>query len=106
MDIWRALQRIGELRSKRKTVHCLFLDFKSAYNTVPHSLLYEKLEKVFDNEEVSLVKAILSRLKVTLGKEECRPNIGVPQGSVISPPLFNIYAASLLECLEFKGWGN
>ena len=90
VNIWRALRRINELRDKRKRIYCLFLDFSSAYNTVPHSLLFEKLRTVLLPEEVQLIQAIYSRTVICLGKEEFRPNVGVAQGSVISPSLFNI----------------
>jgi len=103
-NVWRALKRINELRERNLYVYCLFLDFKSAFNTVPHNLLYDKLENVLDIEEINLLKALCSRLKITLRKESFLPNVGVPQGSVISPSLFNIYAASFLEILELNGW--
>jgi len=105
VNIWRALKRIQDLRDKRKYVYCLFLDFKSAYNTVPHCKLYEKLQHVLRSDEIDLLKAIYSRMWITLGKERFQPNVGVAQGSVISPALFDIYAASLLEKMEAHGWG-
>ena len=55
-------------------------------------------------EEVQLIQAIYSRTVICLGKEEFRPNVGVAQGSVISPSLFNIYAESLLKELQLSGW--
>ena len=104
VNIWRVLTRIKELRDRKKHVYCLFLDFSSAYNTVPHSLLFEKLKSILSTEEVQLIQAVYSRTKICLGDEELLPNVGVAQGSVISPSLFNVYAESLLEDLEMKGW--
>jgi len=105
VNIWRAVKRIEELRDRRKHVYCLFLDFKSAYNTVPHSLLFDKLRGILSTEEIELLRAIYSRMSINIGCESFQPNVGVPQGSVISPSLFNIYAASFLERLEENGWG-
>ena len=83
-------------------MHGLFLDFSTAYNTVLHSRLYERLEKVLDKDEVNLIKAIYSRTRIRLGNEAFCPNIGVAQGSTISPALFNIYCEDLYRLLEDK----
>jgi len=53
---------------------------------------------------VQLIKAIYSRLTIELGEESFQPNVGVAQGSLISPYLFNIYSEGLLEDLEKEGW--
>jgi len=39
-----------------------------------------------------------------MGKEELRANVGVAQGSMISPALFDIYAESMIEKLIQAGW--
>ena len=43
-------------------------------------------------------------MKIKLGKEEFKPNIGVAQGSVISPSLFKIYSEDLLYQIEEKAF--
>jgi len=87
----------------RRRVYGLFIDFSSAYNTVLHSKLYGRLEKVLSTEEIQLVKALYSRNRIRLGKHSFTPNIGVGQGSIISPALFNIYCEGLYEELIEKG---
>ncbi len=104
INIWRALDRIQEIRAQKKLCYCLFLDFQSAYNTIPHTLLFEKLQKVLNENEIQLIRAIYSRTKITLGNEVMQPNVGVAQGSVISPALFNIFAESLLNELQESGY--
>ena len=104
VNMWRALKRIDELRSEGKHVYCLFVDFSAAYNTVPHQALFKKLEGILNEEEIQLIRAIYSRMRIEMGKEGFRPNIGLAQGSVISPALFNIYAESMLIELEKHGW--
>ena len=79
----------------KKHVFALFIDFSSAYNTVLHLKLYEK--QVLHNEEIELIKAIYSRFRIKLGGSEFTPNIGVAQGSVSSPTLYNIYCEDMYE---------
>ncbi len=104
INIWRALDRIQEIRAQKKICYCLFLDFQSAYNTIPHTLLFEKLQKVLNENEIQLIRKIYSRTKITLGNRLMQPNVGVAQGSVISPALFNIFAESLLNELQERGY--
>ena len=96
----RMVNRIKEITSNKRHCFGLFIDFSSAYNTILHTKIYERLMKVLPKEEVDLIKAIYSRIKIILGKHSFTPNIGVAQGSIISPALFNIYSEDLYYTLE------
>ena len=96
----RLIQRVGEITSNKKHCYGLFIDFSTAYNTLLHTTLFERLKKALKEEDIQLIKAIYSRTKIKLGNNSFSPNIGVAQGSVISPFLFNIYAEDLYHTLE------
>ena len=94
----RVLERsAAPISGARKHVFGLFLDFSSAYNTVLHSRLFVRLKRALTSDDIQLIKAIYSRSRIRLGKHHFAPNIGVAQGSVISPALFNIYCEDLYE---------
>ena len=53
-----------------------------------------------------MIKALYSRNRTKLGDETFTPNVGVTQGSVISPALFNIYCKDLYEEIRHLGGIN
>ena len=74
-----------------------FVDLSAAYDTVNHRLLIQKLyNTTLDSQLCRVIQKLLSdrRLYVELNNERSRWRIqknGLPQGSVLSPTLFNIY---------------
>ena len=91
-------------------IHALFIDFKKAFDLVDHGILLNKLALMNVNKSFWLwVKSFLSgrtqqvKINQTLSSIESCP-AGVPQGSVLSPTLFNIHIddldASVPEDLE------
>ncbi len=96
----RLIQRVTERMKKGLKAYGLFIDFSNAYNTILHVKLYERLETVLDPDEIQLIKALYSRNKIKIGKESFTPNVGVAQGSLISPALFNIYSEDLYNNLD------
>jgi len=104
VNIFRALKQLRRRTSDKKRAFCLFLDFKSAYNSIPHDALFQKLESICPNSEVQLLKAIYSRLTIKIGDEKTKCNIGVAQGSMISPALFDIYSEELISRLIDAGF--
>ena len=74
-----------------------FADLSAAYDTVNHRTLIQKLYNITQNSHLcSVLQNMLSnrRFYVKLNNERSRWRIqknGLPQGSVLSPILFNIY---------------
>ena len=74
----------------------VFLDLSAAYDSVWHTGLFLKLSKVFPRWLVEIIILFLSnrRFRVHMGNK-CsfwrHQKNGLPQGSVLSPSLFNVY---------------
>jgi len=100
VNIFRALERIKLRTSNRKRCYGIFIDFSSAYNTVDHQILFQKLLPILGEEKTNLIKSLYSRMKIRIGDETALPNQGVAQGSLISPALFNIYSEGLFKTIE------
>ena len=106
-NIFRAIKRIKERTNNKQHIYGLFIDFKSAYNYTRHDLLFERLEKVLDKDEITFQKAIYDKILIQAENATFRPNLGVAQGSVISPSLFDIYTEPLLKELgEFLAFDD
>ncbi len=70
---------------------------KSAYNRVDRKVLMEIIEKekILTGDKMNLVRFLLTHNRVIIGEYKCSTSNGVPQGSTISPYLFNISLKSL-----------
>lgn len=76
----------------------VLLDLSAAFDTIDHSILLHRLEKVVGIQGVAL-QWLSSYLKdrtfsVSIGSVSSRPvplSCGVPQGSILGPLLFTLY---------------
>ena len=85
------------IKSNKKPLYVCFVDFKKAFDTIWHSgLLYKLLKNEISGHLYRIIKDMYSkvrcRVKTTEGLTEAvKSDIGVRQGDVLSPLLFNLY---------------
>lgn len=71
-------------------------DFSKAFDTVNHVKLMEQLKAHIKCEKtLALIKSSLKAGYVELNKPMVNPEVGTPQGSILSPLLCNVYLHSL-----------
>ena len=87
------------------------LDIKSAYDQVDHGLLWSTLyNQGICGNLLEVIKLLFNDSQLHVGlsgfvSEVFSPKVGLLQGSVLSPLLFNIYIDSLLPRLCLEGGG-
>ena len=100
------LERISEIWTHGKVASLLLLDVAGAFDKVSHTRLLANLRaRRIDGRIVRWIGSFLSNrtteLQIPEYKTESRPiDIGIPQGSLLSPFLFLFYNAEILEQYE------
>ena len=96
-QLWRVNKYVRQQLALRRSVGMLCLDSSSAFDCVLHDLLVFKMAQAgFPPHLLKMVDSFLTgrRFRVAICQTMSQPmdmELGVPQGSVIAPTLFNIY---------------
>jgi len=97
-----ALRRVDELLKAGYT-YIIDADLKSYFDTIPHDRLLGMIrQKVSDGRVLALIEAFLKQ-GVLDGLHEWTPEMGSPQGAVVSPLLSNIYLNPLDHLMAQEG---
>ena len=100
------VEKIIHALDSGKVVGGVFIDFKKAYDTVSHDILLRKLEAYgIKNNVIRLIKSYLSDRKqyvqYSVGKSDVKGVLhGVPQGSILGPLFYIIYANDFCRASE------
>ena len=97
----RLLSQIHPGQGKRRRSYAALIDLKKALYTVNMEKLWEILLKKCKNEEdqtlALLIIKMYQRSQVLIGKHSFSAELGVVQGGVLSPMLFNVYLEEALS---------
>mgnify|MGYP003293343765 CR=1 FL=1 len=105
INIMKIMAKAYEANQKFRSNHIyiFFIDFRKAYDSVDHEILFQKLEKYkFPSNIINTLRKIYSviQTKISFYGEPIFVNVGLMQGALTSPILFNLFINDLL--IELK----
>ncbi|MCO5594472.1 hypothetical protein L7F22_048502 [Adiantum nelumboides] len=100
---------IDQARVKKRRLHCCFVDFRKAFDTVPRERLFKRLAALKVGDEMMwaifvLYERVTERVRCPGGlSDPLVSTIGVKQGCPLSPTLFGLYIDEIVSFIQSSG---
>ena len=97
------------LQKPGNKTYAVFIDFKRAFPSVNHNLLWRKLANVgLSDKFIGILASLYSKANMIIKNKEGRSNLievseGALQGEILSPLLFALFISDLEKFLQSKG---
>jgi RNA-directed DNA polymerase len=96
----RLLTQIHPGQGKKRRSYAALIDLQKAYDTVNREKLWRILDSRCRNETDGMLALLMVKMyqksQVVIGKHSFSADLGVVQGGVLSPMLFNVYLEEAL----------
>ena len=96
-----ASRLLNEVHGRRKRKFNLLVNLQKAYDSVDRLILWRLLKQRCKSQQEKVLVDLIMKLHndstIQVGSHSINAEMGLPQGSVLSPVLFNVYLEEALK---------